>query len=127
MPSYMEQIEAIPSDPDKAVNYSELLSLWKVRRISEEPASGQLAVWDEKVLTLLTPAERDEYLDENRLVGRSEALSKLNRLTSILIGRHDRFGPSPNPVGDAASADSLVATESSDADAEYSADPKPLE
>jgi|GEM_PF-4912455 len=95
MPSYLEQIETIPSDPEHALNYSELLALWNVRRLSENPASGQLALWDEKVLGLLTCSERAEYLDADRLVSRTEALSKFNRLTSILLGRHNRFGQRP--------------------------------
>jgi hypothetical protein len=91
MSSYIERLENLPADPDKAENYSELLALWKERGLEEYPDDAQLKSWDARVRALLTIDERADYLDEGKLAGRTEAAGKYNRLSHILLGRHSTF------------------------------------
>ena len=90
MTSYEERLEAFfSSDPEKAASYLELLALWKALRAREDPDTGELAEWDQLVLTLLTIDERGYYLDVRRLAGGTVAAGKVNRLAGILLGRHN--------------------------------------
>jgi hypothetical protein len=89
MTSYEERLEAVPSHPEQAASYPELLALWKALRAREDPDPAQLAEWDQLVLGLLTVDERGYYLDEKRLAGATVAAGKVNRLAGILLGRHN--------------------------------------
>jgi hypothetical protein len=91
MSSYIERLENLPADPDKAEHYPELLALWKERGLEEYPDDAQLKSWDARVLELLMVDERADYLDHSKLAGRTEAAGKYNRLSHILLGRHSTF------------------------------------
>jgi hypothetical protein len=88
MTSYEERLETVPSDPEKAASYPELLALWKEQRTRADFDPEQLAEWDRRVLALLTMDERGFYLDERRLAGGTVADGKVNRLAGVLLGRH---------------------------------------
>jgi hypothetical protein len=102
MSSYEERLETVPSHPEQAESYPELLALWKALRTREDPDQSELAEWDRLVMALLTIDERGYYLDEKRLAGATVAAGKVNRLSGILLGRHNpppglthRARPSP--------------------------------
>jgi hypothetical protein len=107
MTSYEERLETVPSHPDQAASYPELLALWKALRARQDPDPAELAEWDQLVMALLTIDERGYYLDEKRLAGATVAAGKVNRLSGILLGRHNpppglsRRGSSPPPPEDA--------------------------
>jgi hypothetical protein len=71
-----------------AQNYAELLALWSERRLSESNAPEDWAAWDEQVLSLLQPRERELFLDETLLAARGLGAGKVNRLSKILLSRH---------------------------------------
>src|SRR5436190_21757185 len=89
MTSYEERLETVPSHPEQAASYPELLALWKALRVREDPDPAELAEWEQLVLALLTTDERGYYLDEKRLTGATAAAGKVNRLAGILLGRHN--------------------------------------
>jgi hypothetical protein len=109
MTSYEERLETVPSHPEQAASYPELLALWKALRAREDPDPAELAEWDQLVLALLTVDERGYYLDEKRLTGATVSAGKVNRLAGILLGRHNPpagiFSPRPKPPSGAQAAE----------------------
>ncbi len=60
-------LHMIPADSDNAENYGELYQLWKEihnRSVEGEwrnPNDAEFKKWDEKVLAILSPEERERY------------------------------------------------------------------
>ena len=88
MPEDLGLIQAVPQDSVGAQNYAELLALWSERRLSESSVPEDWAAWDEQVLSLLNPPERELFLDGTLLAARGLGAGKVNRLSKILLSRH---------------------------------------
>lgn len=96
MTSYEERLRTLPSEPERAANYSELLLMWEHIRLWEDRTPAEIAKLDERVAALLTERELTYYRDETKLLGRNALIGRINRLTGILLGRQSTFLPVPS-------------------------------
>jgi hypothetical protein len=96
MQAYDGLLEAVPADPTLALNYSELLALWKEQKSISDNGERQTAdafwTWDRKVQSLLSGRELKFYLEphlENLVPSDPDIaqVNRLNHLTKILVYR----------------------------------------